>query len=226
MQNPYNFRNFRPYWQYQFPVWTVYFMKKLRNGLLLLAALGLLAWLGGVAADRQQLGDRLVRLHVVANSDSRQDQAVKLQVRDAVLAYLAPGLPTDPDQAKVYLQQHLPGIQAVANDALAAAGQPRDAVVTLCREPFARRQYDTFTLPAGVYSALRIVLGQGQGRNWWCVVFPQLCVGAAAQHVEQAAAGAGFSQELCRTITRDEGYTLRFFALDVLGQLENLLFAP
>ena len=202
-------------------------MKKLRNGLILGLMVWALTWVGGVAADRQQLADRLVRLHIVANSDSRQDQAVKLQVRNAVLEHLQQLLTTlsDPEQAKAYLQAHLPDIQAVANDALEAAGKARSAVVTLCREPFDRRQYETFTLPAGVYNSLRIVLGQGEGHNWWCVVFPQLCVGATARHVEEAAAGVGFSQDLCEAITREEGYTLRFFALDALGRLENFFFA-
>ena len=202
-------------------------MKKLKIGLLLGLVLGAFVWTGSVAADRQKLKDGLVRLHVVANSDSQQDQAVKLQVRNAVLSYLQPLLATksDPEQAREMLRKQLPQLQAVANETLKAAGKPQDAVVSLCQESFAQRQYDTFTLPAGVYHSLRIVLGDGDGRNWWCVVFPQLCLGATTHDVEDAAAGAGFSQELCGAITGEDGYTLRFFALEALGRLENLVFA-
>lgn len=183
-------------------------------------------WGSMLLGDRKLLNEELIRLHVVANSDSDEDQAVKLQVRDAVMASLGSAMAdvADVDQAKAYLRENLPKIQMVANEVLTQAGFDPDAVVTLCRETFDTRVYDTFTLPAGVYESLRIVIGEGEGRNWWCVVFPTLCIPAAGEGFEDVAAGAGFPDTLSNTLTGEEGYEIRFFLLDALGRLENIFF--
>ena len=187
------------------------------------AILALAVWLGAVAADRETLSRELIRLHVVAASDSEADQAVKLRVRDAVLSSIRQDLEavSDVEAAKAYLRENLPKIRQAANDALAAAGLEPSAVVSLCKETFDTRVYDTFTLPAGVYDALRIVIGPGEGHNWWCVVFPSLCLPATSDGFQAEAAGAGFSQELTDTLTGD--YEIRFFLLDWLGRVQNRL---
>ena len=182
-------------------------------------------FLGVLIVDRQTLKEELVRLHVVAASDSAEDQAVKLRVRDAVLESLREELSNAADvgQAKAYLQKNLPKIEAAANRVLEEAGFADTASVTLCVEEFATRVYDTFTLPAGLYESLRITIGEGAGQNWWCVVFPSLCVPATADGFENAACGAGFSEALTQTLSGTEGYEVRFFLLDAIGSLENLL---
>ena len=81
----------------------------------------------------------------------------------------------DVNEARAYLQAKLPQIQAVANSVLEATGCDCEAVVTLCKEAFDTRYYDTFTLPAGIYEALRITIGEGEGHNWWCAFYPKLC---------------------------------------------------
>ena len=189
---------------------------------LILAAL---VWCGTLFSDRKQLNEELIRLHVVANSDSEEDQTIKLQVRDAVIESLRADLGkiADVEEAKAYLQENLPKIRETANRALEAAGVDGDAVVTLCREAFDTRYYDTFTLPAGVYESLRIVIGQGAGHNWWCVAFPSLCVPATTEAFEDAAVEAGFSETLSNTLTGEE-YEVSFFLLDALGKLENIFF--
>lgn len=183
-------------------------------------------WLGTVMFDRQLLHDQLIRLHVVANSDSAEDQAVKLQVRDAIVESLEGDLQNigDLEQAKAYLRENLPKIQAIANRVLAAAGFRERAQVSLQKEAFDIRYYDTFTLPAGVYEALRVTIGEGQGKNWWCVVFPTLCLPATAAEFEDVAAGSGFSRELTRTLEGEDGYELRFYLLELLGRVENIFF--
>ena len=120
-------------------------------------------WTWGLLRDRQYLNEELIRLHVVANSDSEQDQNIKLQVRDAIVASLSEGMADigDVQAAKDYLQENLSKIETVANKTLEAAGVDSRAVVTLCKEAFDIRKYDTFTLPAGVYESLRIVIGEG-----------------------------------------------------------------
>lgn len=188
--------------------------------------LAALVWCGTLIADRETLNEELIRLHVVANSDSEEDQAIKLRVRDAVTESLQSALAdvADVEAAKSYLQENLPKIQAIANTVLEEAGFDGEAVVTLCKEAFDTRYYDTFTLPAGVYEALRITIGEGEGHNWWCVVFPALCVSATSGEFADVAAGAGFSDTLNGALTGEEDYEVRFYILDVLGRLENILF--
>lgn len=183
-------------------------------------------WCAGILADRNRLNEELIRLHVVAASDSTEDQAIKLRVRDAVLEGLQQSMRdiTDVDAAKAYLRENLPKVTALANNALKAAGYDGEAVVTFCRENFDKRIYDTFTLPAGVYESLRIVIGEGEGKNWWCVVFPEFCIPAAGTEFEDVAAGAGFSDSLTGALTGEEPYEIRFFLLDLLGKLENKFF--
>lgn len=176
-------------------------------------------------SDRKKLEEGLIRLHVVANSDSDADQNVKLKVRDAVLDSLRSDLNgiADIDKARAYIRENLPKIQRIANETLEKAGFDQEAVVTLCRETFDRRLYDTFRLPAGVYEALRITIGEGEGHNWWCVAFPSLCLPATSAGFEEAAVEAGFSGAMTKTLAGD--YQIRFFLLDVLGRLENTFFA-
>ena len=184
-------------------------------------------WAGSVLADRETLNSELIRLHVVANSDSPEDQSIKLKVRDAVIESLQKELANvaDIEAAKRYLQENLPKIERVANETLEAVGFDGEAVVSLCREVFDTRYYETFTLPAGIYEALRITIGEGEGKNWWCVVFPSLCVPATTEGFADTAAGAGFSDSLNGALTGEDGYEVRFIFLDALGKLENILFA-
>ena len=137
-------------------------MKKLLKRIGICLVLAASVWCGSLLADRQRLNDELIRFHVVANSDSEEDQSIKLQVRDAVLNSLQSDLNkiADVNEARAYLQAKLPQIQAVANSVLEATGCDCEAVVTLCKEAFDTRYYDTFTLPAGIYEALRITIGE------------------------------------------------------------------
>ena len=198
-------------------------MKKLLKSVFACFLLVCLVYAIALVADRQKLKNELVRLHVVAASDSEEDQAIKLQVRDAVLESLQAGLEnaTDIEAAKDYIQAQLPKLENVANQVLAAAGCGDVATVSLQVEEFAARVYDTFSLPAGLYDSLRITIGAGEGHNWWCVTFPTLCMPATTEGFEAVAAGAGFSDELTGSLTGE--YEVRFYLLDLLGQLENFL---
>lgn len=202
-------------------------MRKVCKRVIFCAVTALIVWTAMLITDRETLDRELIRFHVVAQSDSEEDQAVKLQVRDAVLNAIRADLNsiTDVDAARVYLQEQLPKIQQIANDTLELAGFQPEAVVSLCREAFDTRKYDTFTLPAGVYETLRIVIGDGAGHNWWCVAFPSLCMTATSEEFETAAVGAGFSEDLADTLSGSKTYEVRFFLLDQLGRLENILFA-
>lgn len=201
-------------------------MGRMVRRIVLCAVLACGVWTGMLLADRQKLNEELIRLHVVANSDSEIDQNLKLRVRDAILDSLQEGISqlTDVQQAKAYLYDKLPQLQQVAQQTLEQAGTYFPVTVSLEKEAFPRRQYDTFSLPAGVYHALRITIGTGEGHNWWCVVFPTLCVPATAEGFEQTAACADFSDDLTATLEGQPGYEVRFYLLDALGRLENFLF--
>ena len=202
-------------------------MKKICKCVLLCAGICGCVWGVGILKDREALNENLIRLHVVAASDSEEDQAVKLQVRDAVIDSLSEAMAEvrDVDQAKVYIRENLPKIEAAANACLELLGYEGNAVVTLKEEVFATRYYDTFTLPAGVYEALRITIGPGAGKNWWCVVFPTLCLPATSEGFEHVAAGAGFSDSLTGALEGKSEYEIRFFLLDLLGKWQARGFA-
>ncbi len=198
-------------------------MKRGCKALIFCALTAGFVWCGSLLADRQILNEELIRLHVVADSDSREDQDRKLLVRDAVLESLKRDMAglTDVQAARDYIQENLPKIRQVAVRALESVGCYDPVRVQLCKEAFDTRQYDTFSLPAGVYEALRITIGAGEGRNWWCVAFPSLCLPATSEGFAEAAAGAGFPQTLRDALTGQEEYQLRFRLLDLLGQWEN-----
>ena len=202
------------------------FMKKLLRKIGVILLLAVFVWTGTVLADRRRLSQELIRLHVVAASDSEEDQAVKLLVRDAVVASLQDTVSDceNMDDAEEYLNEQLPEITTVANTVLRNCGSHDVAVVTLETEEFPTRVYETFTLPAGVYRSLRITIGEGEGKNWWCVVFPTLCIGATAEDFEEIAAGAGFPETLTETLQQENGYEVRFYLLDLLGNLENIFY--
>ena len=151
-------------------------MKKI----VLALALGILitAAIGTYAQNTQaDIAHSLVRLHVVANSDSPEDQAVKLQVRDAVIAAMSDKISAaiTPQEAQTIITDNLDYINGVANDTLRINGFEYSANATVGTYLFPTKQYANITLPPGDYDALRIVLGSGGGQNWWCVMFPPLC---------------------------------------------------
>lgn len=129
------------------------------------------------------LPENVVRLHVVANSDSEEDQSVKLLVRDAVLEEAAKwyGGAQSMEEASSQLCTHLQSLGETARTTLAENGMVYSAKVEVTEMYFSTRDYGTFRLPAGRYRTLRVTLGEGQGKNWWCVVFPSLCLPAAGE---------------------------------------------
>ena len=180
---------------------------------------GLAIFLGsGVLALRTQdeLADKVVRLHVLANSDSEEDQALKLKVRDVVLERATAILEQSADrrEAESRLRGELLELERIAAEEIAAEGYNYPVTVELENTDFPTKEYDGFTLPAGEYLALRVIIGEGQGQNWWCVVFPPLCTAASAD-VPASALAAGFSEEEVNLITEEnQGYVLKFKAVE------------
>ena len=172
-------------------------------------------------AQSQRMAEKIIRLHVVANSDSDADQAVKLCVRNAVLREALSGA----SDAKQAILTDLPALEAAANAELRRQGSGDTACVSFRRELFPTRDYDTFSLPSGVYQSLRVTIGEGAGRNWWCVIFPSLCVPATTDGFADAAAAGGFSDAEIGLMTRANGaYTVKFRSLELLQALKKYLF--
>ena len=179
--------------------------------------------IGSVVADKHTLGNDIIRLHVVANSDSEEDQKIKLSVKDAIVSQLDKKLPKDVDvnSAMEYLSNMLSDLETVANETLQTLGCQEKAKVSLMQERFGRRDYDTFSLPSGIYESLRVQIGEGEGKNWWCVIFPGLCVPSTSESFVDAAVTDGMNRGLADTLSREEGYEVRFFLLDLIGKIEN-----
>ena len=181
---------------------------------------------GGLALRAQsQLAERVVRLHVLANSDGQEDQALKLLVRDRVLARATELLTQAGNRAEAesLLRRELPELEALAARELQANGCDYPVTAELTDTEFPTREYDGFTLPAGEYLALRVVIGEGAGRNWWCVVFPPLCTAASAE-VPAAALAAGLTEDQVGLITEeDRGYVLKFKTVEWWEQLRTQL---
>ena len=182
-------------------------------------------WMGMLLMDRQTLRQELVRLHVVAASDSAEDQSVKLRLKDAVVESLKSDLEKlqSAQEATAYLQENLPRIEALANRILRDVGSADVANASIGMEEFPVRDYETFSLPSGIYQTLRITIGEGKGQNWWCVAFPGLCLPATASGFEEAASCAGLSDGLIATLEEESDYEIRFWLLDAIGRLENFL---
>ena len=197
--------------------------------LMIVAALALTS--GAVALHTQsQLAEKVVRLHVLANSDSEEDQALKLKVRDAVIEYMADqkDLKTV-DETREYLKENKKRLQRIAEGVIAAQGYDYPAAVELGVRYIPQKTYGDITFPAGNYEALNITIGSGQGENWWCVLFPPLCLldegtapisGDDADSDPAKAANAGGSSAgsyvQSDTLTKEQKLKLRWKTLELL----------
>ena len=189
-----------------------------------LVGCGALILLCGWLTQRQTaMASRMVRLHVVANSDSNGDQALKLQVRDAVLAEASSCLDgvSDVETAKQVLNAHLNELADVGAAVVQREGYSYPVSASLEWTHFPTKDYDGFSLPAGDYQALRIVIGDGAGHNWWCVVFPSLCVSAASEFVDTAVSGGLTEDDIGLMTEENEGYVLRFKCLEWFDMLKS-----
>ena len=163
----------------------------------------------------------LVRLHVIANSDSDEDQALKLKVRDAVLSEAcALDMGTDKESAQAVLSANRERLCAAARRTVAAEGYTYGVSVELGSEKYPERTYEDFVLPAGTYTSLRVIIGEGDGHNWWCVLYPPLCTSTAEER-EETFIAAGFTDEQYKAIT-DGGktkYKVKFKIVEILEEI-------
>lgn len=142
---------------------------------------------GQFLQDCEQVQDEVLRLHIVANSNSIDDQNLKLQVRDRILNESQKWFEESNDKtsSEGILQENLSNIAKIACDEISQKGYNYTVKVELCRENFPQKYYQNFVLPAGKYDALRVLIGDAVGENWWCLLFPSLCVPSASAEKSQ-----------------------------------------
>ena len=184
----------------------------------------------GLWLEREQddLSGSVLRLHVLANSDCAEDQALKLMVRDAVLQEAKAILPESNSvaQAEKVLGKNLERLAAAGAAVVAREGYDYSVSAELKDTWFPTKEYEDFSLPAGEYRALRIVIGDGGGQNWWCVVFPPLCLASVSETAAETALKAGMTEQQVALLTGEsEGYVVKFKALELWEQLKQMICA-
>lgn len=186
------------------------------------------ALLLGIWLEREQanLADSVLRLHVLANSDTEADQALKLKVRDRVLEEAELILPDHSSlhDAEHLLKGNLERLAQAGAEIVTEEGYDYSVSAEVRETWFPTKEYDDFSLPAGRYQALRIVIGEGEGQNWWCVVFPPLCLASTSESVQETALHAGMDEQQVALLTGEsEGYIIKFKALELWEKLKNML---
>ena len=194
-------------------------MKKL---LIPIAAIILIAVCLFPTGEDMKIYDSLIRLHVIADSDSPRDQELKLKVRDALLSEVAALTENcgSRDEAEALLRDNAEYFEEISERTLRENGSDDSVTVSVGWEKYPERSYEGLRLPSGEYCSMRVMIGEAEGKNWWCVLFPPLCVGSATE-VEEKLVSVGFTPDQVKVLT-DTGspkYRIRFKILDVLGSI-------
>ena len=185
-------------------------------------ALGIGLWQTDAAAQtelQQRLAQEIVRFHVLADSDSEEDQRLKLKVRDAVLGYLEAEMPdaADAGSRASWIRAHTDEIEDVGEAALRAEGSDDPVNAAVTTSYFPDKTVAGMLFPAGNYEALRVEIGAAEGHNWWCVLFPSLCLPAAEDPAELEDVLTEGELE----IVQGDGYEVKFLVLEWLEELGN-----
>ncbi|KXG76197.1 stage II sporulation protein R [Thermotalea metallivorans] len=183
--------------------------KRCIMGLVLIAmvTVGLYGFTADVYQNQKSYKDSLIRFHVLANSDAPEDQALKLKVRDRIIDVMNPKFEQSKslDETREIIRRNLKEIEAAAADEIQKSGKNYTVKATLGDAVFPTKNYGSITLPAGTYEALRVVIGKGEGSNWWCVLFPPLCF----IDMEKGLTNEKTKQELMSVLTEEEFQMIR-----------------
>ncbi len=179
------------------------------------------------SASAENVREEVVRLHILANSDSKIDQDVKIKVRDALLKtntdILKSGVTTE--NAHKYFKNSKKELLKTANNILKENGFDYIAKITLTEEYYETRNYGNYVFPAGKYLSLRVILGEGEGKNWWCVMFPPMCVPAASEvESDKKIATEYFSENSEKIVSGGDKYIIKFKILEIYEMLKEGIF--
>ena len=174
--------------------------------------------------DCKGIREEVLRLHVIANSDEDYDQELKLKVRDAVLKSGEAVFSGSEDiiSAESEIADKKDVILYSAVETIRSLGYDYDVKIELARSYFPTRTYDNLTLPAGYYKAVRVIIGEGKGKNWWCIMFPPLCMPSATKKDEIIS--DFLSDEEMDIVTSDPDYEVRFWIVEKYYELKNKFF--
>ena len=174
---------------------------------------------------QRQIADKIIRFHVIANSDTGEDQELKLAVRDAVGAALGERLAgaDSREASEKILEREIPRIEQTAREVVAEAGYDYEVTASLTETDFPVKTYGSYTFPAGEYEALEIVIGEGAGHNWWCVMYPNMCFSGSVYEVVDEDAESSLKEVLSaeeyEEVFSSGNYRVRFRYLDLLNEL-------
>ena len=172
-------------------------------------------------AQCDNISNDVFRLHILANSDSDYDQSVKLKVRDRVLEYSKSLFESasSKDEAESLISQNLDNITRVAQNELQNLGCDQNVKAEIKKMYFTTRHYDAYTLPSGMYDALRITIGSGKGHNWWCVMYPSICISAASEQDEKAKQALDDGEY---DIIKNEKYSYKFKVVELFEMMKTI----
>ena len=172
-------------------------------------------------AQCDNISNDVFRLHILANSDSEYDQSVKLKVRDRVLEYSKSLFVSarSKEEAESLISQNLDNITRVAQNELKYLGCGQNVKAEIKKMYFTTRYYDSYTLPSGMYDALRVTIGSGKGHNWWCVMYPSICVSAASEQDEKAKQALDDGEY---EIIKNEKYSYKFKVVELFEMMKTI----
>lgn len=197
-------------------------LKKWEAALLIGLCVCIIASLCSFTAECEDISTRVLRLHILANSDSPADQALKLKVRNRLLE-VGSGLfdqVNTESEAEQVAAQRLDELKLAAEQVVRSEGYDYSVTVQLCRAWFDTREYSDVTLPAGEYNALRVLIGEGGGKNWWCVMFPPMCIPAAEPNAELQDV---LTKEQTDIVKNQPKYEFRFKAVELFESFKQWL---
>lgn len=172
-----------------------------------------------IIATSENISNKILRLHIIANSDSTEDQDLKLKVKNDFLENTADLFVGQTlDENIEIAKENIDYIERICNTCIEQNGYDYEAEVTVDREYFDTRVYDDFTLPAGVYNSIRITIGQGNGHNWWCIVFPSVCLSACSKSMDDY-----LTDEEMELV--GDGYTPKFKVIEIYEKIKAKLNA-
>lgn len=195
--------------------------KYIITGMLVLMLLATGMWCGRQYQLQRQLAEKVLRFHVLANSDTIEDQELKLEVRDAIGSYMQEKMhnPESKEACEAFVAEQIPEIERVAAQVVEKAGFPYEVHAELTECEFPVKTYGAYTFPAGTYDALRVMIGEGEGKNWWCVMYPNMCFENSMYEVtdekSEEALRAVLDEEEYEAVLSSGNYEVRFWFLEL-----------
>lgn len=195
------------------------FVNKIKISITIALITSIIFSIYSFAKTSEQIRNDFIRLHVIANSDSAEDQSLKLSVRDYILnagSHIFDGTIT-PQNVYIKVPEKLDELEEKVMCYIKNLGYSYDVTITLTDEYFSTRTYNTVTLPAGRYTALKVIIGEGNGKNWWCVMFPPMCISAAN---EQEILKNNLTSEEFSLVNRNPKYEVRFRIIEIIEEIK------